>query len=68
MTEPIDKLPKKIVKINLLSYSINPIFKDNYEKVEKDFKEEFYNRVNKVRFGLMMVVFSFFFGFTLIKL
>ena len=46
LTKPIDHLPKKIVKINLLSYSINPIFKDNYEKVEKDFKEEFYNWVN----------------------
>ena len=50
----IESLPKTIPKINLLSYSINPIFKDNYEKCEEDFKENFFTRKNYVRVFLII--------------
>ena len=67
MSNSKDYLPKKIAKINLLSYSINPIFKDNYEKVEEGHKKKCYKCINIVRYALMVNVFLFFFFFYLNK-
>lgn len=45
--------PKVLPDINLLSYSLNPIYYDNYEEnQEKKFKEKFWDIRNKIRIGL----------------
>jgi len=50
-----DLSDKNLPKINLLSYSINPIFKDNYEKYDDEFEEKFCDIRNIIRIILVLI-------------
>ena len=56
------KLPQKISEINLFSYAINPIFKDNYENAD-NLKEIFWTKRNYLRLFFLPCVIFFFLGF-----